>query len=177
MTTNPGAGDFQLVKMGGRPGEIIRLLQWANGDGFADFEHVRIFLALTKQPGMGLFFEAQPGGAVLHEHSIDVGNGGTFWSTGRIRLTADQRAGICAAAQHYAALKVGYSSADYAALVAARLNIPVPGLEDYIADSGHMICSQAVARCYWDGGHPLFDRWTGDTTPGDLWKLLQALPG
>jgi hypothetical protein len=106
--TNPGAGDFQLVKMGGQGGEIIRLLQWANGDGFADFEHVRLFLALTKQPNMGLFFEAQPGGAVLAEHPIDEANGATFWSTGRIKLTGEQRTGICAAAQHYAALKVGY---------------------------------------------------------------------
>jgi hypothetical protein len=45
---------------------------------------------------------------------------------------------------------------------------------DFIADSGHLICSQLVDLCYLRAGAHLFDdgRLPGDVTPGDLWKLL-----
>jgi hypothetical protein len=164
--------DFQLVRTGGAGGKVIRLLQWANGDGFADYEHVRLYLGpgLHSGAGWGSFFEEQPGGAVIADHQLD--GDGLFWSTGRITLTHEQRVKICAAARKYAAAKTGYSDLDYAALAAKRLNIPAPGLDAYIRATGHMICSQAICRCYWDGDAPLYDDWTGDETPADLYNRI-----
>jgi hypothetical protein len=48
-------------------------------------------------------------------------------------------------------------------------------VRDFVADEGHLICSQLVDEAYLRAGVHLFDdgRLPGDVTPGDLWWLLQ----
>jgi len=154
--------------MDGGVGRLIRIGQWLNGDGFADYEHAFVYL------GGGQLVEAQPGGAELRPLSVYDGRP-ALWSTGRYALTDAQRAAIAAAARGY--IGVPYSAADYVALAAHRFHLPVgPLIKGYVASSRHMICSQLVDQCYLDAGVHLFSdgRWPGYVTPADLAKLLLA---
>jgi len=169
--TDPQPGDFGLVKMGGETGRLIRLGQWLNGDGFADYEHAFVYAG---DAGVGNIshgiVEAEPGGARL----LPLHYGDVLWSSGLIPLTAVQRRTIVQSAKRY--VGTPYSFADYLALAAHRLHIPAPGLRAYVASSGHQICSQLVDQCYADAGVHLFSdgRWAGFVTPGDLYQLLQG---
>jgi cell wall-associated NlpC family hydrolase len=160
----PSPGDFGVVHMGGDAGKLIRFAQYLNGDGFADYEHAFVYV------GNGQIVEAEPGGAKL----VSIHYDNVLWSTGWYDLTDPQRVLICGAAKRY--VGTPYSAADYYALVAKRLNMGplIPGLRDYVASSGHMICSQLVDRCYQDGGKQLFKdgRWNGYVTPGALAGLI-----
>jgi len=171
MPTSPSSpplpGDFAVVRMGGRTGRLIRIGQWLNGDGFADYEHAFVYV------GDAQLVEAQPGGAELRPLSVYDGRP-MLWSTGRFDLTAEQRTRIVDAARHY--IGVRYSFADYLALAAARFHLPVGRpLRRFVADTRHMICSQLVDQCYQDAGVHLFDdgRWPGYVTPADLANLLR----
>lgn len=164
----PLPGDFAVVRMDGRVSRLIRIGQWLNGSGFADYEHAFVFV------GDGRLVEAQPGGAELRPLSVYDGRP-ALWSTGRYALTGAQRAAVVAAARGY--IGVPYSAADYFALAAHRLRLPVgPLIKGYVASSRHMICSQLVDQCYLDAGVHLFSdgRWPGYVTPADLAKLLLA---
>jgi hypothetical protein len=160
-------GDLQLARMGAPGGPVIRWLQRLNGDGFADYEHVRVYL------GHGEFAEAQPGGAVIAAH-LPLNWDGVYWDSGLWGLTQAQRDGTVMAARGYVQRGVGYSWLDYAALASRRLHIPAPGLEEYIRSTGHMQCAQFASRCRYDGGAPMWDGWTGNNTPGDIWQLCEA---
>jgi hypothetical protein len=67
---------------------------------------------------------------------------------------------------------IKYSFLDYGALAAHRLHIPAPGLRDFIADNGHMICSQMADEFYLRLGAHIFTdgRWAGDVTPAGLYQ-------
>jgi hypothetical protein len=165
----PLPGDIGLTQIHGQVGKLIRLGQWLNGDGYHDYEHAFVYVGY----GTDGLVEAEPGGARIgHLSQYDASR--IVWSTGLVSLTDDQRARVTAAALRYAALKTPYSFADYGLLAAKRLHIWVPGRDAYVRSSKSMICSQLVARCYADAGVPLFDGWTGDVTPGDLYHLLEA---
>ncbi|MEU9127857.1 hypothetical protein AB0D08_07050 [Kitasatospora sp. NPDC048540] len=162
----PRAGDFAAVRMKGGVGRLIRVGQWLNGDGFADFEHAFVLVDDDQ------LVEAQPGGAQLlplsayQDHPI-------LWSTGIVPLTDGQRAAIVTAARGY--LGVPYSFADYAALATHRFHLPIsPLVKGYVASTKHMICSQLVDQCYQDAGVRLFadGRWPGYVTPADLVNRL-----
>ncbi len=157
---NVRPGDFGLVHMGGNAGKWIRFGQWLNGSGFADYEHAFVYV------GQAGIVEAEPSGA----HLTPLHYSGVRWSSGIINPTDAQRSAIVTAAKWY--IDTPYSWVDYASLAARRLHIPAPHLKAFVASSGHMICSQLVARCYADAGCPLYDRWTGYVTPGDLAQLL-----
>jgi cell wall-associated NlpC family hydrolase len=160
----PEPGDFEVVPIGGTGGRLIHFAQWLNGDGFADYEHARLYL------GDGKVVEAEPGGARIVP--ITPSDGG-LWSTGLIVPTAAVRKKIVWTG--YGCDGIGYSSMDYFALAAKRLHLDLitPGLRAYVKSSGHMICSQLVAYCYAAAGMPLFgDEFTGDVTPADLANLL-----
>ncbi|GAA1259424.1 hypothetical protein GCM10009665_56900 [Kitasatospora nipponensis] len=152
--------------MRGGAGRLIRVGQWLNGDGFADFEHAFILV------GGDQVVEAEPGGA--HQAPLAEYDGRSIrWSSGLIKLTNDQRVAIVAAARGY--LNVPYSFLDYAALAAHRFHLPGSSLlKGYVADTRHQICSQLVDQCYHDAGVRLFDdgRWPGYVTPADLAGLL-----
>ncbi|MFF7635565.1 hypothetical protein ACFZB9_20775 [Kitasatospora sp. NPDC008050] len=148
--------------MSGDIGRLIRLGQWLNGDGFANYEHA--FLMIDDDT----LAEAEPGGvrqAPLAEYGVTR----IRWSSGTIELTDDQREAVIAAARRY--LRVPYSFLDYAALAAHRFHLPgSPLLKGYVASTRHLICSQLVDQCYQDAGVHLFDdgRWPGYVTPADL---------
>jgi|SRR5690242_665402 len=179
IPANVKPGDFFLVSFDGKNpnidnpkhwlmnGGLIRIGQWANGDGFSQYEHVALYV------GNDLIIEAEnTGTAVANVHRYDAND--TFWSTGIINPTDAQRVAICKAAYGY--VGTPYSWVDYAALAAKRLHLGplVPGLKNYVATSKHMICSQVVDQEYQDAGYQLFDdgRWPGYVTPGSLYNLL-----
>jgi hypothetical protein len=161
----PHPGDFEVVPIGGAGGRLIHIAQYLNGDGFADYEHARLYL------GNGKVVEAEPGGARIVP--ITPSDGG-MWSTGLITPDAHTRELIVQ--YGYRCDGIGYSSLDYFALAAERLHmgVVVPGLKAYVRNSGHMICSQLVDWCYMMAGFQLFDdkRDPGDVTPADLANLL-----
>lgn len=160
----PQPGDFGLTRIRGAAGVAIRAGQWLNGDGFADYEHA--FLVLDR----GEIIEAEPGGARIRPLA-DYDGTPTVYSTWT--LTDAQRAALAAAGRRYEG--VPYSALDYAALTARRLHIPVPGLREYIASTGHMmICSQVVDQIHLDADLHMFSdqRWPGFVTPGSLRQVL-----
>jgi len=167
----PGLGDFAVVSAGGAVGPLISLGEFLDGSGFTQWDHAFVYV------GAKQIVQTNPGGA--REVQITdwrAGRADALWSTGAIELTGSQRAAICAAAIGYAARNVHYSSLDYLALAAHRLHLPVPWLQHFIADTGHMICSQLVDQCYRDAGVQLFSdhRWPGYVTPADLGELIEG---
>ncbi|MCX4748117.1 hypothetical protein OG455_21815 [Kitasatospora sp. NBC_01287] len=162
----PRPGDFAVVHMGGDIGRLIRVGQWLNGDGFADYEHAFVLV------GDGEVIEAEPGGA-QRAPLAEYDGRPIRWSSGIVPLTNDQRVEIVAAARRY--LRVPYSFFDYAALAAHRFKVPGNALlKGYVADTRHQICSQLVDQCYQDAGVHLFEdgRWPGYVTPADLGRLI-----
>lgn len=162
----PDPGDFGLVHMGGDAGKLIRLGQYLDGDGFADYEHAFIYV------GNGMIVEAEPGGAkYVRIHYNDV-----LWSTGWLTIPDEQRIKIVNAAIAFQG--VPYSAMDYFAIAARRLKlgILVPGLREYVKTTKHMICSQLVDACYQQAGVQLFNdgRWPGYVTPAALASLCGA---
>jgi hypothetical protein len=166
----PATGLIGLTQIHGDVGELIRIGQWLNGDGFKQWEHAFVSL------GAGLIVEAEPGGA-------RIGNADEYsaihWCYGIAKLaTPDQLQAVADAARKYAG--VPYSFLDYAELAAHRLHIPVPGLKTFIGDSKHLICSQLCDQAEQDAGIHLFKdgRWPGFVTPADLFNLDVTLtPG
>jgi len=159
------AGDFGLVPMGpGFAARSIRVAQLFNGDGFTDFEHAFVYVENNR------IVEAAPSGARLSE----FGYSNVLWSSDLITLTNRQRDEIASAAMRY--VGTPYSFLDYLALTAHRLRINAPGLQEYVASSKHMICSQLVDQSYADAGVHLFtdNRWPGYVTPGMLAQLLYS---
>jgi hypothetical protein len=165
IPANVQPGDFGLVPMGGQVGKAIRVLQWMDGSGFANYEHAFLYV------GNGEIVEATPNGAIHVPYHY--GNN-VFWSSGKLSIPLIERANIVDAGIGY--VGTPYSFLDYASLVACRIHVPGNLLDDYIKSTNHMICSQLVARCYYDGDFPLFKCWTGDVTPGDLYDRLTGKP-
>lgn len=165
MTTYPQPGDFALTKIAGLTGAFISAGQHLVGDG-APIQHALVYV------GNGEIVQAMPGGAELVP--LEEANTPYIWSTGRIPLTAAERVRIVGAARGL--VGTPYSFLDYASIALAHFRIRPAWVRDYVADSGHLICSQLVDEAYKRGGVQLFDdgRLPGDVTPGDLWWLLQA---
>lgn len=163
VPAQPKPADFGLVRIPGAGGRIIRALQFANGDGYADLEHA--FLVLDNETQL----EAQPGGAIISPRSKYAHSEVVYSSW---PLTDEQRTNIVTRARPLEG--VGYADLDYVALTAHRLHIPAPGLRRLIANSKRLICSQLVDRAYLLGGVQLFDdgRWEGYVSPGMLRQVL-----
>ena len=162
----PGPGDIGLVRIPGAGGPLIRVGQWLDGDGFADFEHA--FVAV----GGGELVEAEPGGARIRPLSEYDGQA-VVW----LRCPAQYGDAVAAAARSMAG--VGYSWLDYWAIAAHRLRLPVPGLRTYIGSTGHWMCSAMADRAAMLGGWHLFadKRWEGYVTPGSLRRLAAQQEG
>jgi hypothetical protein len=161
----PQPGDFAVIDTGSSTSNLIRLAEWANGDGFGLYDHAVICSRV--EGGIPWIVEARPGGAV--EKAWHYDGRPVKWSTGFVR--ACPQAGP--AAVRYTG--VGYSFLDYFALAAHRLRIPAPDLKAYIGNTGHMICSQLVDQARTDGGGQLFTdgRWPGYVTPMSLADLFR----
>lgn len=154
------AGDIGLTQISGDVGFLIRVGQWLNGDGFANYEHAFV------DCGDGTIIQAMPGGA---QHVINpYRNSDVTYLRAPIALGAK----VAAAARKYKG--VPYSFLDYLSIAAHRVRLPVPFLKRYIRNSGHMICSQLADQAAADAGWVLFDdgRWPGYVAPGDLYKLV-----
>lgn len=166
--TNPSPGDFFVVSIKGRIGQVIHTAEELNGDGSADFEHAAVYI------GGGFIVEAQPGGAIKTSLSKYDGRA-IVWSSGVIPLDATQRSRVVTAALRY--LGTPYSFLDYLGLLLARFGLRPRWLKRYIASTGHMICSQLVDQCYQDAGVQLFadGRIPGDVTPADLYNLINDI--
>jgi hypothetical protein len=156
----PGAGWIGLVRIRGVAGAGIRAAQWANGDGYADYEHA--FGMVDERT----LLEAEPGGSRLRPLS-QYGGEPIVW------LRCPDGLAQSVAVKFRKLVDIPYSFLDYDALALHRLHVPAPGLRAYIRDSGHAICSQLVDEGARRGGWQLFDdqRWEGYVTPGALRKL------
>lgn len=169
MAHQPRPGDIGLTQIAGWTGRAVRLGQWLNGDGLADFEHAYV-VTDPDAAGRTMIVEAMPGGAqhVRQWHTVN-----------RFLICPDEyRAGVVATALRQAERKVPYSALDYAALALHRFHVPAPGLRTYIESSGHQICSQLADYCAAKGGWHLFKdgRWSGFVTPGALNRLWENTP-
>jgi cell wall-associated NlpC family hydrolase len=161
----PKPGDFALVAIRGWAGRVIKFLQYLNGDGWSPFQHVVVSL------GDGTVIQAEPGGAQIVPLSTYDGTNIT-WSDWD--LTDEQRAAIVAAARKF--VGVPYSWLDYAALIAHRLHLPIPGLRRFLASTGDVICSQLADWAWQLGGVQIFadHRWVGYCTPASLEPALHG---
>jgi uncharacterized protein YycO len=159
----PLPGDFALTKISGITGKAIAAGQALIGDA-APVQHAMVYV------GLGMVVQAMPSGAEripLEEASPVV-----QWSTGRIWLSTEQRLQILNEANDL--VGTPYSFMDYASIGLAHFRVRPAWVTDFIASTGHLICSQLVDEVYLRAGVHLFDdgRLPGDVTPGDLWKLL-----
>jgi hypothetical protein len=158
---NPGVGDFGVVKTPGNVGDLIRLGQWLNGDGYADYEHA--FVVVRD----GQVIEGRPSGAGYNHVTAYPGAAYYTCPDNARGAVANAAAGL---------IGRGYSWADYFALAAVRfhLDLIAPPLRSYVESSGRLICSQLVDYAYQLAGVQLFDdgRLPGDVTPGDLYGLI-----
>jgi hypothetical protein len=169
----PQPGDIGLVHTNGPVGKLIRLGQWLNGDGFEDFEHAFVVTDEWSGNGKQMIVQAEPGGAQFVE--LPVYSPPVHWCLGiSHKLTPAQRTAVSQAAIDF--IGTGYSFLDYFSLVALRLNIPAPGLEDFVKSTKHVICSQLAAASYDKAGVPIWPgQWTGNDTPGDLYQMDMKL--
>jgi hypothetical protein len=167
----PQVGDIGLTQISGETGQLIRFGQWLDGTGYSDFEHAFVLADPDLAP-RGMIIEAEPGGARYVQLHYD----NVHWCRGlAYGLTNAQRELIAEAAIDY--IGTPYSALDYFSLVAKRLHLPDAALHRYVESTKHMICSQLAARAYYDAGSPLFGAWTGDDTPGDLYRQDLLLRG
>lgn len=167
IRTVPEPGDIGLTSIEGAAGWGIRLGQRLLGDGMLPYEHA--FLVLDQ----GELIEAEPGGAKIRP--LAEYDGRHVLYVAPTSLTDEQRAAIVAAGRQLEG--VPYSGLDYLAIALHRFHIPAPGLRQYIADTGHLICSALCDLAYQRGGVQLFNdhRWNGYVVPADLYRLLGQL--
>jgi len=165
VTTTPLPGDFALARVHGLTGAFIRSGQRLIGDG-APVQHAYVYA------GGGFVVQAMPGGAELIP--LEDAAEPVVWSTGKIPVTDEQRMRICYEAREL--VGTPYSFLDYASIALAYYRIRPRWVRDYVASTGHMICSQLVDEVYRRSGVDLFPdgRIPGDVTPGDLWWLLNT---
>jgi hypothetical protein len=172
----PVPGDFCCLPISGAVGFGIEVGQWLDGDKFQPYDHAEIFIGQPDAGGPhGYTVSAYPDRRGRLPLPCPPGElPGSLWSSGIISLAGTQRCDIIRWCQEHTA--VGYSFADYAALVAHMARLPVPGLRSFIARSDRLICSQYVDTAYAQAGVHLFDddRWPGYVKPGDLAGLLQS---
>lgn len=161
----PKPGDFFLLQGKDPIGFLTDLGEELNGDGFSIYTHAGMLMDDT-----GNVLEAEPGGArvaPITEYIDPV-----VWSSWD--LSPDTRRLLTG----FGSKMVGrpYSWVDYFALAAHRFHLPLPGLRDYVAASGHMICSQLVDYIYMRCGLNMFSdgRWPGYVTPQDLSHVLKG---
>lgn len=159
----PLPGDFALTRIRGITGAFVAAGQALVGDA-APVQHAMVYV------GDGQIVQAMPGGAELIR--LEDASEPVAWSTGRVPLTGREREGITFAAR--ALVGTPYSFLDYASIALAHFRVRPAWVTDYVASTGHLICSQLVDEVYLRAGVHLFDdgRLPGDVTPGDLYRIL-----
>jgi hypothetical protein len=154
-------GQFGLGKIPGRVGRWIWIGQLINGD-LCPFAHAYGWVDDTHA------VEAMPGGAVITERWRGQPEAKAPFS--HFDLPPENVAAVAAAWRDL--VGTPYSFLDYGSLALARLRIRPERVKRYVADTGHMICSQLMDEGFRRGGVHLFDdgRIPGDVTPGALYK-------
>jgi hypothetical protein len=168
VTYEPQPGDIGLTQIHGGVGLGIRIGQWLNGDGFADYEHAFVVVGEVDGYDGPQLIEAEPGGArqmPLVTYDAD--------RVAYLHCPESDRDAVAAAALEL--IGTPYSFLDYGSLALHRLHIPAPLLRRYIRSSGHEICSQLADLAACRGGWHLYTdgRWPQDVTPGDLRLLVR----
>lgn len=169
MTTDLIPGLIGLAPIAGNVGKAIEIGEWLNGEGFQQWEHAFVCL-----PGNQIL-EAEPGGAVIRDYHY---GSDVYWCTEIYKLLTTQAKSPLVLQSVADGLKgIPYSFADYAALSAHRLHVPVPGLQSFIKTSKHEICSQLADDFYGRLGVEIFTdkRWPGFVTPASLFKRDREL--
>jgi len=180
-------GDLCVCRISGAGGIAIDFAQWLNGaKAFSHWDHVKVYV------GGGKILQAEPGGAQIISQPVLPGE---LWSTGipSLALSGEQQARVPALAEEYRG--IGYSALDYQALAAHRLHFPDwplwPGtpppegdghrvtLQQFIKDTGHMMCSFLGDNFRLRLGSHLFadGRWEGYVTPFDIGQLILTAAG
>jgi len=163
MEATPLPGDFGLTKVRGIAGAFINFGQWFVGD-FAPVQHALVYV------GNGMVVQAMPSGAELIP--LSEASPVVKWSSGLIPLKSYQRLMICTEA--YCLVGTPYSFLDYVSIALERLGVRPKLIRDYVASTGHLICSQLVELVYERAGVDLLPgTFPGDVTPGDLYRLLK----
>lgn len=168
MTTpkkyTPRPGDIGLTRIGGLTGVLVGLGQFIIRDAS---RYTHVFIVLDNNQ----IIEAMPGGAKIEP--LDKYAGTTKYGSPKavyldVKLTPDQRFAIVVNARQLEG--VPYSFLDYVALSLERFGIKWKRLEDYVASTKHMICSQLADEAYRLAGVHLFEdgRPSQKVTPGDL---------
>lgn len=162
-------GDFEVVKIFGAGGALIDIGEFLNGaKAFSHWDHARVYL------GQGQWLQAEPKGAEIVLLGDRPSPGGVC-SAGipSLALAPSQQDLVWQLGQNDKGIP--YSVLDYFALAARRVHIPAPGLNAYIANSGHMMCSQLVDDFRLRLGSHLFtdNRPPGFVTPWDLGHLIK----
>ncbi|MFB7479539.1 hypothetical protein ACFUEM_08685 [Streptomyces anulatus] len=165
MVTTPQVGDFALTRIEGITGRFVAAGQALVGDA-APVQHAFVYV------GNGMVVQAMPGGAEMIP--IEEASPVVQWSTGHFDLSEEQRDAVVVEA--VALVGTPYSFLDYASIALAHYRIRPAWVRDYVASTGHLMCSQLVDEVYLRVGLHLFDdgRIPGDVSPGDLWKLLRS---
>lgn len=163
-------GDFAAVRTSDWSSGLIRVGEWLNGDGFENYEHAITYVGGSND----MILEAEPRGAGIAP--MHYAPEACLWSTGspKLALTDAQRSRVFEIAKVLEGTP--YSWLDYFAIATHRLHMPAPGLQDFIQDSRHMICSQMVDYVRQSLDFQLFNdnRWDGYVTPEDLANLILA---
>jgi hypothetical protein len=171
-------GDWAVVQIPGPAGDVVEQMQKLSGGGARAAKWVHAIYCVAVVPQV-MIVEATPEGA--KRNPLHYSPAALWWSTGRIEKTDTARAVSVAKAESYATANggrgVAYSFLDYLAIADHRWHIPFPGLQGYIASSGHLICSQLVDSAELAGGTHLFTDppvWPGYVRPVDLANLIDA---
>ena len=155
----PRLGSIGLTQIHGDVGFLIRIGQWLNGNGFANFEHAFVVT------GPNQIVEAEPGGArfaALTEYDPE--------SVAWVRCPDEHRDAVAEAAAGF--LNAPYGFADYLVIALHRFHLPIPGLKRMAKSTKTMICSQLAVESARDGGWDLLgDEPAGFVTPADLAAL------
>lgn len=158
-------GDIGFAMIPGRVGAWVSIGQALLRDS-CRWTHA--FLVIDR----GQAVEAMPAGARIVPLEPRTGEHFAYL---RLPLTEIQREAVATVGRSLEGTP--YSFADYLALAALEWRLPGHRLlRGYVADSGHMICSQLVDHALCRGGYHLFDdgRWSQDVTPGALfWQALR----
>jgi len=158
--TQPLPGDIGLTKIGGLAGAFVNFGQW-----FV-VQHALVYV------GDGKVVQAMPSGAELI--NLEDASPVVMWSTDRINLSTEERFRISVEA--LSLVGTPYSFLDYVSIALERLGVRPRLVRDYVAATGHLICSQLVVLAYERASINLFPgTFPGDVTPGDLYKLLKEL--
>ncbi len=159
----PQPGDIILCRIHGPVGFLIMLGQALVGDA-SRYCHAAIYL------GGDQIIAAQPGG--VRYDSLAAIKHPVVFSSGKIPLTDQQRTDICRIA--VGMLGTPYSFLQYPAIALKRFGVNAKWLDRYIADTGHVICSQFVDLVWTKAGVHIFsdNRLPGDVDPGDIANAL-----